>query len=170
MACYNCVFLTTPTKFSFSELTLRYLLTWIINSVYQNASRTSCKSQTSIFRFQTVEVLGSSTLWLPSSFACCHTYVFMLDVMVVIKTGTCMEICFMGLAVHVLWFSAMCGSCLPAQGCSWSQRYALGAENVEHMQEKNNGNTFIAAVLAADLTPMRKVMSRSGMGLYFLKR
>lgn len=95
-------FLTTPTKFSSSEFTLHYFQTWIMNSVHQNAPRTSFKSQTSIFRCQIVEVLGSSTLWLPSYFACCHIYVFMLSVMVVIKTGTYVGICFMGLAVHVL--------------------------------------------------------------------
>lgn len=76
----------------------------------------------------------------------------------------------MGLAVHVLSFSVIYGSCLPAQDCSWFQPYTLGAENVEHMQEKNNGNTFLPAVLAADLTLVRKDMSRSDMALYFLKR
>ena len=49
-----------------------------------------------------VEVLGSSTLLLPSSFVYCHIYVVMLCVIVVIKTGMCVEIYFMGPAVHVL--------------------------------------------------------------------
>lgn len=38
------------------------------------------------------------------------------------------------------------------------------------MQEKYNGNTFILAVLAADLTPMRKDMSRSDNGVVVFEK
>lgn len=120
----------------------------------------------SISKWQMVEVLGSSTLLLPSSFVYCHIYNALYYSSHKNRCGDLFHgpCCACAFIFCYIWKLPAC------TGLFLVSAVYFGAENVEHMQEKNNGNTFLPAVLAADLTLVRKDMSRSDMALYFLKR
>lgn len=93
----------------------------------------------SIFKYQAVDILGT--------FIYC---IFSLHVTAGIKTGTFVEICFRGLAVHVFWFSAAYESCLPHNRMLWE----LMMYNA--YKKKSIGSIFIPVASAADLAPHKK--------------
>lgn len=78
---------------------------------HQNVPRTSCESLSSIFKCQIVWVLGSSTPLLLSSLVYGCVGGVMLSIPVAIKTGPCVEVCFMDQPASGLWVSVLHGSC-----------------------------------------------------------